>query len=99
MAWGRIDPAEPEAAYLYQVWVAPSCRGLGTGRALVDAVIAWATAADAKYLTLGVTCGDTPATRLYTRAGFKPFGEPEPLRPGSALLEQRMRLELRGSAA
>ena len=97
--WGRIETAEPEVAYLYQVWGAPSCRRLGTGRMLLDAVISWASAADARYLALDVTCGDTPATRLYTRTGFKPVGEPKPLRPGSALLEQPMQLELRGRAA
>ena len=96
LAWGRIDPAEPEVAYLYQVWVAPNRRCLGAGRMLLEAVIAWASAADARYLALDVTCGDSPATRLYTRTGFQPIGEPKPLRPGSTLLEQLMQLELRG---
>jgi hypothetical protein len=32
---------------------------------------------------------------LYRRAGFVVFGEPEPLRPGSKLLEQAMRLALK----
>jgi hypothetical protein len=33
--------------------------------------------------------------RLYARAGFKPVGEPESLRPGSEVMSQRMRLALR----
>ena len=78
LAWGRIEPSDPQMAYLYQVWVAPSRRGLGTGRTLVDAVVAWAPATDARNLTLGDACGDTRATRLYTRAGFRPGGEPTP---------------------
>ena len=99
LAWGRIDPAEPEVAYIFQVWVAADSRRLGVGKALLEAVIAWATAADARYLALDVTCGDTPARRFYARSGFKPIGEPKHLRPGSALLEQPVQLELRGGEA
>jgi ribosomal protein S18 acetylase RimI-like enzyme len=62
---------------------------------LLDAVIAWARARNASSLNLGVTCGDSPARRLYERAGFKPTGEPQPLRPGSKLSAQSMRLALR----
>jgi ribosomal protein S18 acetylase RimI-like enzyme len=96
LVWGMIEPSEPDVAYLYQMWVAPSGRGVGIGRMLLDTVIAWAAAADARCLDLGVTFGDTPATRLYARAGFEPVEEPGPLRPGSSLLGQLMRLELRG---
>lgn len=77
------------------MWVAPGHRGLGAGRMLLEAVIAWAKAQNASYLDLGVTCGDRPARRLYERAGFKPKGKPQPLRPGSTLLVQPMRLALR----
>lgn len=95
LAWGRIEASDPEVAALYQMWVAPSHRGLGAGRMLLEAVIAWARAQNASHLDLGVTCGDRPARRLYERAGFKPKGEPQPLRPGSTLLVQSMRLALR----
>ncbi|HEX2226319.1 MAG TPA: GNAT family N-acetyltransferase, partial [Candidatus Binatia bacterium] len=86
------ESSNPDVANLYQMWVAPEHRGLGAGRRLLEAVIAWASAAKVCYLALAVTCGDSPAMRLYTRAGFKPAGEPEPLRPGSELLAQPMRL-------
>lgn len=95
MAWGRIESSDPDVANLYQMWVAPNYRGLGTGQVLLEVVIAWARAANLCYLALAVTCGDSPAMRLYVRAGFKPEGEPEPLRPESELLAQRMRLALR----
>src|SRR5207302_34276 len=39
---------------------------------------------------LGVTCGDSPARRLYTSAGFKPVGRVEPLRPMSELMVQNI---------
>jgi GNAT superfamily N-acetyltransferase len=96
LAWGRIDPAHCDVANLYQMWVDPTYRGRGAGGMLLDAVIAWATAANAHHLALGVRCGDTPAARLYARAGFRPVGEPEPIRSGSSLLGQAMQLELRG---
>jgi GNAT superfamily N-acetyltransferase len=95
IVWARVDGSDPTAARLYQMWIAPECRGLGAGRMLLDTAIDWARAADVPVLHLAVSCGDTPATRLYARAGFKPDGAPEPLRPGSAVLAQPMRLELR----
>jgi GNAT superfamily N-acetyltransferase len=99
LAWGRIEPSTPDTAHLYQMWVAPNHRGLGAGQLLLGAVIRWATAARVGWIALGVTCGDTAAMRLYARAGFRPVGEPAPLRPGSSLLAQSMRLELRPGAA
>jgi len=95
LAWGRIESSNPDAANLYQMWVTPNYRGLGAGQMLLEAVIAWASAANVCYLALAVTCGNSPAMHLYVRAGFKPVGEPEPLRPGSELLAQPMRLALR----
>ena len=95
LAWGRIEPSCPDVAALYHMWVAPGHRGMGAGHMLLAAVIAWATARNASFLNLDVTCGDRPARRLYERAGFKAVGHPEPLRPGSELLVQSMRLALR----
>jgi ribosomal protein S18 acetylase RimI-like enzyme len=99
LAWGRINPAEPETAYIFQMWVAPRCRELGLGAMLLDALLNWAREAGAQIVKLGVTCGDSPARRLYAQAGFVPAGDPEPLRPGADVLAQPMRLELRRGAA
>ncbi len=95
LAWGRIESTNPYLANLYQMWVSPTHRGLGLGKLLLDAVIVWAKEKNALYLDLGVTIQDSPAIRLYTGAGFKTIGTPEPLREGSKLLDQKMRLELR----
>ncbi|NNL66556.1 MAG: GNAT family N-acetyltransferase [Myxococcales bacterium] len=95
LAWGRIEPEHPERADLYPMWVAPERRGLGAATRLLAEVIAWATEAGARTLCLNATVGDTPANRLYASAGFEPVGPTEPLRPGSAVLAQAMRLELR----
>ena len=98
LAWGRIESSNLDVANLYQMWVAWKYRGIGAGQRLLEAVIAWARTTNASYLALVVTCGDSPARRLYARAGFEPVGEPEPLRPGSAILAQPMRLALRTAA-
>jgi|SRR5215831_2209507 len=94
LAWGRIDTSNLDAAVLTQMWVAPPHRGVGAGQMLLRAVIAWAKGRNVSFLDLGVTCGNSPARRLYERAGFKPRGAPEPLRAGSDLLVQPMRLGL-----
>lgn len=94
LAWGRVNREDPQIANLYQVWVDPEYRGRGIGRMLVEAVIHWARERKLQILELGVTCGDTPARRLYVRAGFVPYGPPELVRPGSELMGQYMRLNL-----
>jgi len=99
LAWGRIEESNLEVANLYQVWVHPNYRRVRAGQMLLEAVIAWAITKQARYLELDVTCGNTPAMRLYTRAGFEPIEQPEPLRPGATLLEQHMRLKLKRETA
>jgi hypothetical protein len=54
----------------------------------------WATALGAISMQLSVTCGDTPARKLYESAGFIPVGALEPLRPGSTLEVQAMELRI-----
>jgi ribosomal protein S18 acetylase RimI-like enzyme len=92
LALGAIAVAEPEIVHVFQMWVAPEARGRGCASALLQALVIWARAAKAKSIALSVTCGDTPARRLYERAGFTSHGEPEPLRTGSALYIQPMTL-------
>lgn len=90
LVWGHIDPAARATVYIYQMWVAPGHRGRGVGAALLDRVIDWARERRARRVVLGVTRGHSPARRLYERAGFRPVGRPEPLRPGSELEVQPM---------
>jgi GNAT superfamily N-acetyltransferase len=94
LVWGRIDPAATRTANIFQMWVAPERRGQGLGARLVDAVVTWARESRAREVVLRVTCGDSPALRLYARAGFVPEGDPEFLRPGARMLAQPMRLAL-----
>lgn len=94
LAWGKIFPEEPRKAHVFQMWVAPAERGHGIGRALLNAIVVWAQDRGAEQVELGVTAGDTPALRLYERAGFRRTGQEEALRPGSKLTAQILRLEL-----
>ena len=91
---GFIDPAEPETAHVYQMWVAPHARERGCGTVLLRTVLAWVRGTNARVLTLGVTCGNSSGRRLYERAGFTPLGDPKPLRPGSTAFVQPMILTL-----
>ncbi|KQQ97005.1 GNAT family N-acetyltransferase [Massilia sp. Leaf139] len=94
MAWAKVDAAEPRQVNLFQVWVAPECRGHSVAAALLDAALVWARAIGARSMQLGVVCGNAAARRLYERAGFVDVGEPEPQRPGSERMEQIMRFDL-----
>jgi ribosomal protein S18 acetylase RimI-like enzyme len=97
LAWSRIDDSDPRRVHLYQMWVDPGFRGLGTGRKLLAAALSWAHRVGARLMVLSVTCGNSPATRLYVGAGFVAIGHPEPLRPSSNLLVQPMQLDLRAA--
>jgi ribosomal protein S18 acetylase RimI-like enzyme len=62
--------------------------------ALVDEAVAWARSIQARVVRLGVVCSNEAAIQLYLRKGFRNTGTPAPIRPGSALLEQEMTLQL-----
>lgn len=94
LVWGKLAASEPGRADVFQMWVAPASRGKGAGRALLAETLAWASGVGVHRIRLGVTTGDSPATRLYAASGFRPAGEPEPLRTGSALLAQNLELLL-----
>ena len=94
MASGVIDDDDAALAYLYAMWVAPEARGSGAGKALLGAVVAWATERGAERLTTSVTDGNAVAAGLYTAAGFADTGRREPLGHSDAVvavLERRLR--------
>ena len=95
LAWAKVDASNTSLVNLYQMWVAPEFRRQGLGRLLLRAAVAWARARNAHSVHLKATCGDTPAMGLYAGEGFKPVGQSEPLRPGSASLAQPMVLQLK----
>jgi ribosomal protein S18 acetylase RimI-like enzyme len=97
LAMGKVWPETPSLAHVYQMWVEPRFRRLRVGHLLLQDLVVWAEALGVQALVLGVTRGDSPARRLYERAGFLPVGEPTPLKPDSTLLVQDMRLNFRRS--
>src|SRR5687767_8625053 len=82
LAWAKVDGTDTSLINIYQMWVAPEFRGRGLGSLLLGAAIGWARSRNAHAIHLMVTCGDTPAMRLYNREGFTPIGATEALRPG-----------------
>ena len=98
LIWAKVDANEPGTVNIFQMWVAPEARSRGVGDALLQAAIHWARQHGAHFAKLGATCGDTPAVRLYQRAGFKEVGAREPIRVGSTVLAQNMILALAKSA-
>ena len=75
------------AVELAQMWVAPEARRRGVGRALVDTVVEWAGAREAR---LGVADGNAAAERLYEACGFELSGEVLPLFEGSERCQRTM---------
>jgi ribosomal protein S18 acetylase RimI-like enzyme len=67
--------------------VTAEARGRGLGRALVEAVIAWARERGAAAIRLDVTDTERarPAAALYRSLGFAPTGERAPLDSDPAL--------------
>jgi ribosomal protein S18 acetylase RimI-like enzyme len=99
LVWARVDGTSAAVVKIFQVWVAPECRGRGIAATLMRKAIKWAQCRNAQVVQLGVTRGDTSAVRLYLREGFREVGSPEPLRPGSPLLSQPMQLTIDESVA
>lgn len=84
-ATGAEFAAEPGVAHLYAMWVAPDARGAGVGRALVEAVAAWARYRGCGRVVLFVTETNQRARGFYEACGFADTGERRPLREGSDL--------------
>jgi GNAT superfamily N-acetyltransferase len=94
LLWAKCDAEDAGIVNVFQMWVAPEARGHGVASALLDYSVAWARSIGARLVQLGVVCSNQAAIQLYLRKGFINAGAPEPIRPGSAVLEQTMHLQL-----
>ena len=74
-----------EIDMVYERFGTPEARGLGVGRALLDAAEAWGRQRGCAAASLYVTAGNSAAEELYRSAGYEPTGVCEPLRAGSSL--------------
>ena len=61
----------PDDCLLFSMWVAPSARRSGAGRALVQAVSDWGVSWGATRVVLWVVAGNEAAMRFYERIGFR----------------------------
>jgi len=100
-AAGLMRGRHAKSAHLISLWgmyVSPSHRGAGLGRALLEACIAHARSlGGVEAMQLGVTEPADAARRLYERAGFVTWGvQPDALRHGGmAVGEHHMLLRLK----
>ncbi len=94
LVWCLLSDSDLRIAHIYSLWIAPSVRGRGAGRALLERCIAWAKDKRALHIHLSVTVDESPAMMLYRSRGFYPVGEPERLRPNSELEAQKMELSI-----
>ncbi len=70
-----------DAAGLFSMWVDPSARQAGVGRALIAAVVDWARGQGHSRIKLDVADDNHAAVQLYTACGFQPNGVTSTLPP------------------
>jgi GNAT superfamily N-acetyltransferase len=70
LAMAARDPAHPDGAVIYAMWVAPEVRGGDVGGLLCAACAGWARERGLVALRLAVFGGNAAARRAYARAGF-----------------------------
>ncbi|GII61052.1 GNAT family N-acetyltransferase [Sphaerisporangium krabiense] len=84
----------PGTVHLVGMWVDPAARGSGAADHLIATVLEWARERGAREVELWVTVPNDRARALYTRHGFSPTGERQPLPSDPAVLEDRFTLAL-----
>jgi len=94
LVFGLVDREHADAAHLGGMWLDPSARSHGVGRALGDAVLAWARERRFRRIVLWVTEGNAPAIALYEGLGFAPAGRrnPSPVDPRLSIIEMERAL-------
>jgi RimJ/RimL family protein N-acetyltransferase len=91
MAGVYLDGEVPQ---LWGMWVAPSARGRGLGRALAEAVTGWARDRGFERLQLSVSDAAPGAAALYERLGFVRTGAARPLESDPSLTQHDLALAL-----
>lgn len=87
------DPGHRPTAHVVAMWTAAEARGHGLASRILQTAVAWCRERGLDDdLRLHVTEGNALARRLYLRHGFVPTGTWEPLREGSPLRCEELRL-------
>lgn len=87
---GSYQEEDPKRAQIISMWVDPSFRRAGVGKALIDAVMNWAWSRDVLELKLMVTSVNQGAIAFYERMGFKMTGETAVYPNDSTITEYEM---------
>jgi ribosomal protein S18 acetylase RimI-like enzyme len=83
--YGLLDRAKSEVGRVGGMWVDPSRRRQGIGRALLQALFSWARERRLERLELLAPAANAGAIALYRGAGFRSTGRQRPLRAGADL--------------
>ena len=82
LAYAHVGPCKlphPQASAdqgeLYQLYALNAAQGMGVGRALMDAALAWLASAMPGPVWLGVWSGNARAQAVYAKRGFEKVGE------------------------
>jgi GNAT superfamily N-acetyltransferase len=92
--YGLLDHERSDAGRLGGMWVDPSQRRRGVGRALLAAVLVWARERGLKRVGLWAPASEPAAFTLYSREGFRDTGRQRPLPTNAALRIIEMEIEL-----
>jgi len=88
------EESNAESGHIISMWVDPGSRRAGTGRALIEALIAWVSSRGLRQLRLMVTSVNTGAIGFYERLNFGMTGRTEPYPNDPAIVEYEMILQL-----
>lgn len=94
LAGGLTSGRDQRFPELISMWVDDAHRRTQVAGALLCAVSEWARSAGADRLSAWVSQGNVRARRFYERAGFVATGSREPIRNGSELQAEELRLIL-----
>jgi GNAT superfamily N-acetyltransferase len=92
--YGLLHRERLEAGRVGGMWVDPAWRRQGIGRALLQAVFAWAHQRNLKQLGLWAPAHSVAAVGLYRQAGFRETGHRRPLPSNSSLQILEMECDL-----
>jgi GNAT superfamily N-acetyltransferase len=77
--YGLLDRDRREVGRVGGMWVTSAARRQGVGRALLQAVMAWARGRHLQRLELWAPAHSPAAVALYQQAGFRETGQRKPL--------------------